>query len=123
MMSLPFRLGLGGKLGNGRQWMSWIHLEDIAQLFLFAVENLDLRGPVNGAAPWPVRNADFTRALAKALHRPAFFTVPAFVLKAALGGFSAELLESKRVLPAAALEEGYGFRFPELEPALKNLLP
>ena len=122
-MSLPFRLGLGGKLGNGRQWMSWIHLEDIAQLFLFAVENLDIRGPVNGSAPWPVRNADFTHALAKALHRPAFLAVPAFVLKAALGGFSAELLDSKRVLPATALEQGYGFRFPELEGALKNLLP
>lgn len=123
LMSLPFRLGLGGRLGNGQQWMSWIHLEDIAQLFLFAAENLDVRGPVNGSAPWPLRNADFTRALARAMHRPAFFAVPAFVLKAALGGFSAELLDSKRVLPATALEEGYGFRFPELDGALKNLLP
>lgn len=123
LMSIPFRLGLGGRLGGGRQWMSWIHLEDIAQLFLFAAENLDVHGPLNGAAPWPVRNADFTRLLAQAVHRPAFLHVPAFVLRAFLGGFSAELLESKRVLPAAALDQGFGFKFPELGPALANLLP
>jgi len=123
LMRIPFRLGLGGRLGSGRQWMPWIHLDDIAQLFLFAVENLDVRGPINGAAPWPVRNEEFTRVLAKAVHRPAFIPVPAFVLKAVLRGFSAELLDSKRVLPAAAVEHGFGFRFPELEGALKNLLP
>jgi len=117
-----FRLGLGGPLGDGRQWMSWIHLHDLAQLALFAIENLDLRGPLNGSAPWPARNADFTRTLAATLHRPAFFRVPAFALRAALGGFSHELLDSKRVLPAAALGHGFGFQFPELAPALKNLL-
>ena len=122
LMSRPFRFGLGGRLGSGRQWMSWIHLEDAAQLFLFAAENLEVHGPLNAAAPWPVRNADFTRALAQAVHRPAFLHIPAFALRAALGGFSAELLDSKRVLPAAALEHGFGFRFPELEPALKNLV-
>jgi uncharacterized protein (TIGR01777 family) len=123
LMSIPFRLGLGGRLGRGRQWMSWIHLEDVAQLFLFAAENLDVRGPLNAAAPWPVRNEDFTRILAYAVHRPAFLPVPAFALRLALGGFSAELLDSKRVLPAVALEQGFGFKFPELAPALKNLLP
>jgi uncharacterized protein (TIGR01777 family) len=123
LMSWPFRCGLGGRLGSGRQWMSWIHLEDVAQLSLFAVENLDVRGPVNASAPWPVRNADFTRALAGAVHRPAFLHVPAFALRAALGGFSAELLDSKRVLPAAALDHGFGFKFPDLAAALKNLLP
>ncbi len=123
LMRVPFRLGLGGRLGSGRQWVSWIHLDDIAQLFLFAVENLDMHGPVNGAAPWPARNEEFTRLLAKAVHRPAFIPVPAFVLKAVLRGFSAELLDSKRVLPAAAVEHGFGFRFPELDAALKNLLP
>lgn len=123
LMALPFRLGLGGRLGSGRQWMSWIHLEDIAQLFLFAVENLDVEGPVNGSAPWPVPNADFTRLLAQAVRRPAFLAVPAFALRVALGEFSAELLDSKRVLPAAALEHGFGFKFPELGPALGNLLP
>lgn len=121
-MAPIFRFGLGGRLGSGRQWMSWIHLEDIAQLALFAAENLDVHGPLNAAAPWPARNADFTRTLARTLHRPAFFHVPAFALRLALGDFSHELLDSKRVLPAAALEHGFGFRFSELAPALANLL-
>ena len=120
-MSPIFRAGLGGKLGDGRQWMPWIHLDDEARLILFAVENLDVRGPLNATAPWPARNADFTRILARTLRRPAFFRVPAFALRM-LGDFSHELLDSKRVLPAAATEHGFGFQFPELEPALRNLL-
>ena len=117
-----FKLGLGGPLGSGRQWMSWIHLEDMAMLALFAVENLDVRGAVNASASWPVRNEEFTQTLARTLRRPAFFRVPAFALRAALGGFSAEVLDSKRVLPAAALEQGFRFQFPELAPALQHLL-
>jgi len=116
-----FRAALGGPFGDGQQWMSWIHLEDEVRLALFAVENLDLHGPLNAATPWPARNTDFTQTLAKVVHRPAIFRVPAFALRA-LGEFSHELLDSKRVLPAAALEHGFGFRFPELEPALKDLL-
>jgi len=121
-MTPAFRLGLGGPLGDGRQWMSWIHIDDWVTLALFALENLDVRGPLNAAAPWPVRNADFTKALAATLHRPAFLRVPAFALRAALGGFSAELLDSKRVLPAAATDHGFGFKFPELAPALRDVL-
>ena len=121
VMAPLFRAALGGQLGDGQQWMSWIHLEDEARLALFAVENLDVRGPLNAAAPWPVRNADFTQTLARTLHRPAFLHVPAAALRL-LGELSRELLDSKRVLPAAALEHGYGFRFSELEPALKDLL-
>jgi uncharacterized protein (TIGR01777 family) len=121
-MTPIFKLGLGARLGSGRQWMAWIHLEDIARLALFAVENLDVRGPLNGSAPWPVRNADFTAQLARALRRPALFWAPAPVLRL-LGDFSHELLDSKRVLPAAATEHGFGFQFPELAPALKNLFP
>lgn len=121
-MTPVFRLGLGGPLGDGRQWMSWIHLQDLAQLSLFAIENLDIRGPLNGSAPWPARNADFTRTLAQTLRRPAFLRVPAFLLRATLGGFSRELLDSKRVLPAAALDHGFRFQYPELAPALANLL-
>jgi uncharacterized protein (TIGR01777 family) len=117
----PFRAGLGAQLGDGRQWMSWIHLEDQVRLILFAVENLEVRGPLNAAAPWPVRHADFTQTLARTLHRPAFLRAPAFALRL-LGDLSHELLDSKRVLPAAALEYGYGFRFPELAPALQDLL-
>ncbi len=121
VMAPFFRAGLGGPLGDGQQWMSWIHLEDEVRLALFAVENLDIRGPLNASAPWPVRNADFTQTLARKLHRPAFLRAPAFALRL-LGDLSHELLDSKRVLPAAALEHGYGFRFSELEPALKDLL-
>ncbi len=122
LMRPIFKLGLGGPLGDGRQWMSWIHLDDLAQLALFAIENLDIRGPLNGSAPWPARNADFTKALAHTLRRPALFRVPAFLLRATLRDFSHELLDSKRVLPAAALDHGFRFQFPELAPALANLL-
>ena len=121
VMTPVFRMGLGGQIADGRQWMPWIHLEDEARLILFAVENLDIRGAVNATAPWPARNADFTRTLAKTVRRPALFRVPAFALRW-LGDFSHELLDSKRVLPAVATDHGFGFQFPELEPALKNLL-
>ena len=120
-MTPVFKMGLGAQLGDGRQWMPWIHLDDEARLLLFAVENLDIRGALNATAPWPARNADFTRTLARTLRRPAIFRVPAFALRM-LGEFSHELLDSKRVLPAVATEHGFGFQFPELEPALKNLL-
>ncbi len=120
-MMLPlFHLGLGARLGSGRQWMPWIHAEDVASLLLFAVENLDARGAMNATAPWPVRNADFTRTLARTLHRPAFLAVPAFALRLVLREFSRELLGSKRVLPAAATALGFGFRFSELGPALAD---
>jgi uncharacterized protein (TIGR01777 family) len=121
LMAPIFRAGLGGVLGSGQQWMSWIHLEDLARLILFAVEDLSVRGPVNATAPWPVRHADFVRTLARVLQRPAFFRVPAYAVELALRGLAAELLESKRVLPAAAVAAGFGFRFPELEPALRDL--
>jgi uncharacterized protein (TIGR01777 family) len=122
IMALPFRFCLGAQMGDGQQWMSWIHLEDQARLALFAVENMDLRGPLNASALSPIRNADFTRLLAARLRRPAFLRAPAFLLRTVLGDLSHELLDSKRVLPAAACEHGFGFQFPELEPALKDLL-
>jgi uncharacterized protein (TIGR01777 family) len=117
-----FRLGLGGRLGHGRQWMPWIHVEDLVSLLLFAVENLDLRGPVNGTAPWPVRNADFTRALAAELHRPAFCHAPAWALRLFLRDFAPELLDSRRVVPAAVTAAGFPFRHPEIAPALRAIL-
>ena len=121
LMTRVFRLGLGGKLDSGKQWMSWIHLDDICRLFLFCVVNQSLSGPVNGTAPWPVRNADFTKALAARVRRPAFFTVPAFALRW-LGEFSHELLDSKRVLPGVASSHCFPFQFAELSPALAELL-
>jgi len=117
-----FRLGLGGRLGNGRQWIPWIHMEDEAALALAALETDSIQGPLNATAPNPVRNSDFTAALAATLRRPALFAVPAFALRAALGGFAAELLESRRVIPAAAAKAAFPFRFPDLPAALTSLL-
>jgi uncharacterized protein (TIGR01777 family) len=117
----PFKLGLGGKLGSGRQWMSWIHLDDLAGLYTFALENA-VSGPVNGVAPYPVPNADFTKKLAAALHRPALLPVPPIGLKLMFGEMSEVLLASQRVQPRQAETAGYRFRFPQLDPALADLL-
>ncbi len=121
MMAPIFRAGLGGRIGGGKQWMSWIHIEDQARLALFAIENLDVAGPLNAASPWPVRNREFTATLARVLHRPALLHVPAFALRV-MGDFRHELLDSKRVVPAVAIAHGFGFQFAELQPALKNIL-
>jgi len=117
----PFRMGVGGRLGDGRQWMSWIHLDDLAALFRFALEQ-PLEGPVNGVAPEPVTNAEFTRALAGALRRPAFFPLPAIALRALFGEMAAMLLTGQRVVPRAAYAAGFTFRFPRLDAALADLL-
>ncbi len=117
----PFRLGAGGKLGSGRQWMSWIHIDDIAGLFRFAIENPTLSGPVNATAPSPVTNAAFTRELAHSIHRPAFFPVPEFALRALYGEMASMVLASQRVLPNAAEAAGYSFRYPDLPAALASL--
>lgn len=121
VMSPIFKMGLGARLGSGMQWMSWIHLNDLARLFLFATENLEISGPVNGTAPWPARNLEFTKTLAARLRRPAFFAAPAIALRL-LGDFSHELLDSKKVLPAEACNHGFPFEHPELKTALENLL-
>lgn len=122
---LPFRLGAGGRLGSGRQWMSWIHIDDVVSLILFATENaagVPLQGAVNATALQPVTNVEFTRILAAALHRPAIFPVPAFALKLALGEMSEVLLDSQRALPAAAEAAGFHFQYPDLSAALENIL-
>jgi uncharacterized protein (TIGR01777 family) len=118
----PFRAGVGGKISTGRQWMPWIHLEDSVGLFLHALDREDITGAVNGVAPEPVRNAEFTRSLAAALHRPAMFTVPEFALRLVYGEMTDGLLASQRVLPERARHSGYDFRFPELRPALRQIL-
>jgi uncharacterized protein len=121
--ALLFRLGLGGRFGSGRQWLSWIALDDIAGAYLHALTRDDLAGPVNAASPNPVTNAEFTATLARVLHRPAVLHVPAFAPKLVLGEFADELLfASIRVAPARLLETGYRFRFPRLEPALRHTL-
>jgi uncharacterized protein len=122
-MARPFRLGVGGKLGSGQQWMSWVTLADVVGILRLALENGAVRGPVNVVSPQPVRNADFTKALAKALHRPALLPAPAFALRLALGEMAdALLLSSQRVVPESLDKLGYRFVNPELEGALASLL-
>jgi uncharacterized protein len=117
-----FRLGLGGKMGSGQQYMSWVHRDDTLGLLLFALEQPELRGPLNVTAPEPVTNADFSRALGAALGRPAVMPVPAFALKAAMGEMSEVVLGGQRVLPRRAQEAGYRFQHPELSEALRSLV-
>ncbi|MFD0893343.1 TIGR01777 family oxidoreductase [Luteolibacter ambystomatis] len=117
-----FRLGLGGKLGSGRQWMPWIHLHDEVEAILHALRSPVLSGPLNLVAPHPERNAEFTRKFAAALHRPAFLPVPGFALKLALGEFAEAMLGGQRAVPAGLDHSGFRFRFPTLEEALVDLL-
>jgi uncharacterized protein (TIGR01777 family) len=117
----PFRMGVGGRLGSGRQWISWIHLEDLTALFQFAVES-QVRGPLNAVAPYAVTNSDFTRELARTLRRPAVFPVPGFALRLLFGEMADVLLASQRAAPAAAEAAGFRFRFPQLAAALESLL-
>jgi uncharacterized protein (TIGR01777 family) len=116
-----FRFGLGGRIGDGRQWYSWIHVSDCARLMLHLLDN-DISGPVNLVAPNPVTNAEFTATLARVLHRPALLPLPAFALRAALGEMSGVLLTGQRVRPAVAERMGFGWQFPHLRPALADLL-
>ena len=118
VLTRAFRLGLGGRIGSGQQWFSWVHLDDAVALGLRALEDARLGGPLNVVSPEPVRNADFTRAVARALRRPALLPAPAFAVRLALRELSAELLGSRRVLPARAQALGHHFAFPHLPSAL-----
>ena len=117
-MMAPFRLGLGGKLGSGRQWMSWIHIDDIVRLILFASTNTELSRAVTGCSPQPVTNAEFTRQLAGALRRRAPFTVPKFALKLAMGEVADALFGSVRAIPKTAEQARFTFLYPNLCDAL-----
>jgi uncharacterized protein (TIGR01777 family) len=116
-----FRNFAGGRMASGKQWMSWIHLQDLAGMFKFAVEN-PVQGVLNGTAPNPVTNAQLTKELAAALHRPALFPVPAMALKAIFGEMAQMLITGQKVVPKAAQAAGFQFQYPELGPALANLL-
>ena len=116
-----FRLGLGGKISSGEQWMSWIHLRDLAGLILHAIENPSIEGPINAVAPNPVTNAVFTRILGKILKRPTFFTIPEFLLNLILGEAGQVALTSQRVVCSKALETGYAYIYPELKKALEEI--
>lgn len=123
-MLTPFKLGLGGRLGSGRQWWSWIHLDDILGGIHHVMQTGSIFGPVNLVAPNPVRNDEFTRVLASTLRRPAFFPVPEFALRLAFGNMAAQemLLASQRIAPGRLQASGYRFRFAQLREALENLL-
>lgn len=112
----PFKSGAGGRIGSGKQWFSWIHIEDLVGIYLLALDGAD--GALNATAPNPVTNAAFTKALGDALHRPTFLPVPTFALRAMLGEGADALINGQRVVPARPLELGYAFRYPTIEAAL-----
>jgi len=121
-LRLPFKLGLGGPIGNGRQWMPWIHLQDQIALIDFLLQHDTARGPYNACAPSPARNLDFSRALGRAWHRPALLPMPAWVLRLGLGELSGLLLGGQRALPERLTAAGFTFRFTDLDEALNDLL-
>jgi uncharacterized protein (TIGR01777 family) len=122
VLSLPFRLFAGGRLGSGRHWMSWVDIGDAVGLYLWALESNGIHGPLNVTAPDPRRQSDFGRVLAAALHRPSWFPTPAWVVRLALGDQATLALGSRRVWPARALASGYAFRRPRLEDSLTRAL-
>jgi len=119
----PFKMGFGGQLGHGMQWMSWIHIDDMIGIIMHCIQNQELEGPVNSTAPEPVTNRDFTRNLGKALHRPTFIPMPALIAKILFGQMGHELLLSgKKVLPVKVLQSGYSFKYAKLSDALDSVL-
>jgi uncharacterized protein (TIGR01777 family) len=120
-MALPFKLGVGGKIGSGRHWMPWIHMHDLTRMIAFLLEESTVRGVFNAVSPHPVRNAEFTRALAQALRRPAILPVPAFALRLLFGDMSQIVLSSQRVIPDAITRAGFLFDYPEVFGALAEI--
>lgn len=122
-MLTPFKLGVGGVVGSGKQWMPWISIEDLVGLIIFALENEKIGGPMNATAPNPVTNAEFTKTLGKVLHRPTFFSVPEFAIRLMFGEMGQTLLlEGNRVIPKKAVDAGFVFRFEDLESAMRHAL-
>ena len=121
-MLMPFKMGLGGRTGSGKQWVSWIHHADIVGILLLALDSAAAAGPINATSPNPLPNRDFARALGRALHRPAFMPTPGLAVRVLLGQVSQLLTTGQRVLPRRALALGYTFRFPTIEAALADIL-
>jgi uncharacterized protein len=121
-MLTPFKLFAGGPVGSGKQYMSWIHIDDLAGLFLLALDHPQAAGPINATAPNPVANREFARALGRVLHRPSFLRTPRFMLRAMVGEAADVITTGQRVLPRRARELGYTFKFPEIDGALRDLL-
>lgn len=119
----PFKMGLGGPIGNGRQWMSWIHLDDIVGMIRYAIDNDSIQGAINGTAPAAVTNRVFSKTLGKALKRPAIFPMPAFMVKLLFGQMGEELLlAGQRVVPKKMMQAGYEFKYPQLDNALRDIV-
>lgn len=117
-----FEKYLGGPMGSGKQWFSWIHTEDLVQAFLFLLDHPEISGPVNFTSPNPVQNNTLAKALGRAMHRPSFFPTPGFMLRLILGEFGSVLLEGQRVIPQKLLKSGFQFRYPEIDPALEQVI-
>jgi uncharacterized protein (TIGR01777 family) len=115
----PFRMGVGGPIGSGQQWMSWIHRDDLVDMIHWCLMDDSISGPVNAVSPTPCRNVDFSKALGRVLSRPAFFPVPGLALKILYGEMASVVLSSQRVLPAVACGKGFQFQYPELDLALR----
>ena len=122
MMAPFFKLFIGGPLGSGRQWFSWIHIRDLVEIVIFLIEHPEISGPINACSPHPLRNKDLAKALGKALHRPSFLRAPAFMVRLLLGEFGSVVLKGQRVLPRRLLQFGFVFQFPEIQGALKDIL-
>lgn len=122
LMTLPFRLFVGGRIGSGEQWFSWVHIDDVVGLYRTVLVDPTYRGPVNATAPEPVRQRDLARAIGRALHRPAWLPIPAWLMRVALRGQATLVLGSRRAIPARAEAAGYVFRFPDLDQALADVV-
>jgi len=122
LFKLPFTFFIGGRLGSGKQFLSWIHVNDLIRIYRFLIDNEGIRGVVNATSPGPVNNAEFARTLGNAMRRPSFFPVPAFALKLILGEASTLILDGQRVVPTRLMEAGYQFQYSNLEDALSSLL-
>ncbi|MGG1573274.1 TIGR01777 family oxidoreductase [Fictibacillus sp. NRS-1165] len=120
-MEMPYKLFAGGRIGSGRQWISWVHLEDAARLIAYAIES-EIEGPLNVTSPFPVQNNDFGKELGEIIRRPHWLPAPAFAIKTVLGEMSVLILEGQHAYPEKALQSGFKFRFPRLQEALKDLL-
>jgi uncharacterized protein (TIGR01777 family) len=117
-----FKLFIGGPIGSGLQWFSWIHIKDLAEAFVFLMKHPEISGPVNLCAPGPIRNKDLAKALGKALHRPSFMPAPGVMIKLVLGDFGSVLLGGQRVIPRRLLDSGFEFQYPEIDKALQSII-
>jgi uncharacterized protein (TIGR01777 family) len=122
ILALPFRLFVGGRLGSGRQWFSWIHIDDLVGIYALALRDSSISGPLNATSPTPIQERDLAKAIGRALHRPSWLPVPGWVLRLAMRDQATLVLGSRRVVPARALAAGYSFRYPTLDLALADAL-